>query len=343
MRKIALSPWQISETDFPAQGTPTEQLQFLLQYAVLAPSSHNTQPWLFKLQNEQVQLYADRSRALPIVDPQDRALIISCGAALFNLCLAIRQFGYTDIVKLFPDASQADLLAQVQLGEPYHATATEQALFRAIPHRHTHRPQFLNQALSPDFLITLQSAAIAEHTWLEFISQANREAVADLIAEGDRRQMKNPQFRRELSDWIHPNRSPHRDGMPGYAHGFSDWLSYAGPFVIQHFDLSHPQAKKDRQLAQQAPALAVLGTAADRPEDWIAAGQALSHVLLLARSQGVMAAFMNQPIEVAELRPQLSQQLKQSGYPQLLMRLGFGADIKPTPRRSIEEVLLSST
>jgi nitroreductase len=340
MLEETLIHWCVSETAFPQQGTPAEQLQFLLQYAILAPSSHNTQPWLFKIQNEVVELYADRTRALPIVDPQDRALIISCGAALFNLRIAMRYLGYADVVQLFPNPNHSDLLAQIQLGNPYHADSDEQALFKAIPQRHTHRPKFLAQPLSNVCLSELQSAASAEHIWLEFIPQSNREAVADLIAEGDRRQMENPQFRRELADWIHPNHSQHRDGMPGYAHGFGDWLSYAGPFVIQHFDLSNAQAKKDRQLAQQAPALAVLGSATDSPQDWMATGQALAHVLLFARSKGVMAAFMNQPIEVAELRPQLGALLNQPGYPQILLRLGFGTDIKPTPRRSVEEILL---
>lgn len=344
MSASSLTAWHVSESDFPQQGTPAEQLQFLLKYAVLAPSGHNTQPWLFKLQPDRLELYADRARALPVVDPQDRALIISCGAALFNLRVAMQHFGHTAVVEVLPDPHHPDLLARVRLGPVSRPNAEDEALFEAIPKRHTHRLPFQDRPIPDALLTALQAAAIAEQSWLVLIqSPEQRQAIANLIAEGDRRQMADPQFRRELSAWIHPNRSQHCDGMPGYAHGFGDWLSYGGSWVIRHFNLCNTQAQKDQQLAIQAPVLAVFGTEHDTPKDWLCTGQALASVLLRARANGVWAAFMNQPIEVSDLRPQLRQLLQQSGYPQLLLRLGFGTDIKPTPRRPVQEVLIQPT
>jgi len=72
----------------------TESFKELLKYAVLAPSGHNTQPWLFHF-NKQNDLYliADRTRALPVVDPNDRELTISCGAALDHLEIAANAHG----------------------------------------------------------------------------------------------------------------------------------------------------------------------------------------------------------------------------------------------------------
>jgi hypothetical protein len=98
--------WNVSESQFPKDGTKTKQLKFLLNYAILAPSSHNTQPWLFKITGDNtVELYADRTRALALVDPTDRALTISCGAALSHLQIAIRHFGYAYKVEPFPDSN----------------------------------------------------------------------------------------------------------------------------------------------------------------------------------------------------------------------------------------------
>src|SRR5690606_15026240 len=105
MRSIQ-DPWQVSEAEFPRTGGPSEKLRHLLNYAVLAPSDHNTQPWRFRLAHGSVDVFADRSRALPVVDPADRELVISCGAALYQLRLAIRYFGFADRVALFPDAQQ---------------------------------------------------------------------------------------------------------------------------------------------------------------------------------------------------------------------------------------------
>src|SRR5215469_16093227 len=122
MKEIRMStllshPWDVREADFPSTGPPAEQLRFLLQYAVLAPSGHNSQPWMFKIDEDTVELYADRSRALPVVDPDDRELTISCGAALLNLRVALRHFGYAGEVIPFPDPDDPDLLARVHLGK----------------------------------------------------------------------------------------------------------------------------------------------------------------------------------------------------------------------------------
>jgi hypothetical protein len=67
-----------------------DELRFAVEQAVLAPSSHNTQPWQFRLDGDTVELYADRDRVMHVIDPQDRELVISCGAALLNIELAIQ-------------------------------------------------------------------------------------------------------------------------------------------------------------------------------------------------------------------------------------------------------------
>src|SRR5690606_33728187 len=118
------NPWHVSEAGFPRQGSSLEQLRYLLNYAVVAPSGHNTQPWLFRSIGDGVELFADRTRALPIVDPEDRELTISCGAALCQLRLAIAHFGFADVVELFPDAAQDCLLARVALGDARSTCAT---------------------------------------------------------------------------------------------------------------------------------------------------------------------------------------------------------------------------
>ena len=110
-----------------------------MNYAVLAPSGHNTQPWLFRVGNGEVDLYADRTRGLPVVDPEDRALVISCGAALFYLRVAIGHFGYAGEVQTFPDPDDQDLLARVLLGLEQEATEEEESLFRVLKERRSNR------------------------------------------------------------------------------------------------------------------------------------------------------------------------------------------------------------
>jgi hypothetical protein len=276
-----------------------------------------------------------------VADPDGRELIMSCGAALLNLRIAMQHFGYLGEVELFPDANNPDLLARVRLGFQAENEVEDNLLFHAIVRRRTNRQRFLDDPLPEALLEVLQAAAAREGTWLHLIGDnEKRFAVADLVAEADQIQWSNQAFRHELAAWIHPNRSVSRDGIPGYAQGISDLLSYAGPLVVRTFDMGAGQAVKDRDIAVYSPVLAVLGTDEDTPHDWMAAGQALGKVLLRARVEDVWASFLNQPIEVAELRFCLRDVLERTGYPQVLLRLGFGSEVRPTPRRSVHEVLV---
>jgi hypothetical protein len=91
-----------------------------------------------------------------------------------------------------------------------------------------------------------------------------------------------------------------------------------------------------------SPILAILGTKSDEPMDWLKAGMALSKMLLLPCSKNVWSSFLNQPIEVPELRPRVQEVVKEEkGFPQLMIRMGYGLDVKPTPRRPVDEVLRS--
>jgi len=337
---MTADPWSISAEDFPADGTTAEKWKFFLRYAVLAPSSHNSQPWLFHLRNNALELYADRRRACRIVDPNDRELILSCGCALFHLRCALRHFGYLGSLEIFPD-QDPDFVARVGLGTHEDICVEESMLFYTIPKRRTNRQPFTDDPVPGSLLIALQKAAEDEGAWLRILhDEETKSAVADLIAEGDRIQWANKAFRHELSNWIHPNRSLAGDGIPGFALGIDDLLSSAGPLVVRTFDMGEGQAAKDHEVATSSPVLMVLGTTDDKPRDWVAGGQALARVLLRARVEDVWASFLNQPTEVPDLRVKLKALSAHAGFPQAVLRLGFGENVKPTPRREVEEVLI---
>jgi nitroreductase len=335
------NPWEISERTFPKTGKPSDKLRYLLSYAVLAPSEHNSQPWLFKITAEEIELHADRTRALPVCDPEDRELVMACGAALLNLRIALRHFGFEGKVKTFPEKDDPDLLARVGFGGKHKPTAEDDLLFRAITQRRTNRMPFEARNIPQEALAELGAAASREGAWLQFVlGEKARNKVADLVAEADRIQMADRTFRRELAAWMHRNRTVSHDGMPGYAMGLGSLTSNLAPIVVRTFDFGKGQAAKDRQLAAGSPVLAVLGTNANAPENWLSAGQALERVLLRAGAEDISASFLNQPIEVPELHASLREALGLKGVPQLLLRLGYGPKVKPTPRRTAGEVLM---
>ena len=173
--KPQLTAWNISENDFPAEGSTSEKLKFMLNYAILAPSSHNTQPWIFKVRDNEIELYADRTRELPMVDPDDRALTINCGAALYHLQLAMHHFGYANRVELFPDPENKDLVAKVgAIGQTSETrkqstdqnSSSSSLLFYAMTNRRTNRSPYEQRNVSDDLLSDLRIIAKEYSAWL---------------------------------------------------------------------------------------------------------------------------------------------------------------------------------
>lgn len=333
-------PWKVNEGLFPESGSPEDQLKFLLNYAVLAPSSHNSQPWRFRVKGPEVALYADRTRALPVVDPDDREMIISCGAALFNLRTALHGFGYTAKVRSFPILQEPDLLAVVQMRDRSEASDDWTRLFHAIKRRRTNRNPFEQKLLPQRVLRLLREAASSEGGCIDVFSEPeDRAHLASLIATADRTQSSDKGFRREVASWLHPGRTTSLDGIPGYSYGINDWLTNAGPNVVRTFEWGNGKAAHDQQLAEGSPALLVLSTDADTVADWFTAGQALERVLLTATDLGLMASFLNQPVEVGDLRPKVAKLLHEKAVPQIILRVGYGNPVRPTPRRPVREVM----
>ena len=147
--------WGVREQDFPASADRRQQLRFTLNYAVLAPSSHNTQPWRFRIitGGDGVDVWADRTRRLPVADPHDRELLISCGAALLQLRLAMENFGPRTYTELLPDASEPDWEARIQWGHRAIDRRAERPLFKNIVWRHTDRDPFHEWTVPPLSLI----------------------------------------------------------------------------------------------------------------------------------------------------------------------------------------------
>lgn len=335
-------PWAVDPAAFRTCQDGVARLRFLVTYAVLAPSSHNTQPWQFRLRGGPVlELRADRSRALPVVDPDDRALIISCGAALANLRAAAAALGEALDVATLPDPGDRELLAVATTRGPCPPAPGSARLLRAMTARRTSRfafaPDPVPEPLRAEIIAAAEGAGGIRLHWLEDYGQ--RHAIARLVAEGDRIQMADPAFRHELAIWLRSRHGASRDGVSGAAFGMPDTLSFALALAIRTFDLGASQAAKDVALAEGSPVLAVLTTPGETQADWLAAGEALQRALLAATAGGFTASFMNQPIEVPALRERLAAMLGTAERPQMLVRIGRGPKPVPATRRPVREVL----
>jgi nitroreductase len=314
-------------------------VELLVRYAIKAPSAHNSQPWRFEVCGpSSVRVYADRSRQLPIGDADGRELVMSCGAAIENFVVAARAFGFDTSIAPLPDVGEPDCLAAMTLSPGEWPTDEESLLFDAIDMRRTARGALRGLPIDPTIVSALAASAAARNaTFVTMNAPETRVRLGALIEAGDRRLFAHAPWRSELASWIRRPR-----GGDGISIGRAP--APLARVAVRTLDLGPRVARSDSALAQEAPLLAVIATAADSLVDWLAAGRALERVLLTAARYGLQAGFLNQPCQVADLRLQLQALILDLGHPQVVLRIGRPAEAaRFAPRRDLSDVLVPAT
>jgi nitroreductase len=311
----------------------------LVQAAAAAPSMHNVQPWRFRVRtvSEEIRLCVDPVRTLPVADPQGRALLVGCGAALFNLRLAVTHLGREPVVRLMPHPTNPVLVASVRLAGPRRASQSERDLYQAIWRRHTNRGPFSDAAIPSRVVGELTEAARVEGAELRFLSEYDTTRVLGLVAEADRLDATDPQRRAETAAWVRPD--PDQDSAEGIPAGAFGPRVAGRTLPLRDFGASTAQSTRPAAEFETRPRLAVLFTRSDTRADWLRAGQALERVLLTATVHGLAASFLNQALEHAELRWLLLPSDAGMGNVHMLLRLGYGDPVEATPRRPVDQVL----
>jgi len=322
-----VTPWKIRESDFSTMTSFEEKVKFLLKYAVLAPSSHNTQPWKFAIEDERIKVSADLTRALKVADPDERELFISVGCAFTNLTIAAKRFGYVPMITYFPEGLDEDLVALIEFSK---SEAERNELFESITGRHTNRSLYEDKPISREVLKKLQDCVEAGIR-LNFISDTEtRVMVAELVAKGDIIQYNNPAYRGELGYWV---------GQGVFGH--KGIVAKIGKFFISHLNAGKSLGQKEKKLIQSAPVFAVLSSAKNDREIWVKIGEVYEKVALTATSLNIQQHPMNQGLtEVPEHREKLREILGIEEMPQLTFRLGYAKPTKHQVRRQLEEVLV---
>jgi nitroreductase len=314
--------------------------QYLIATAARAPSIHNSQPWRFRVDAETVELWADPVRRTRD-DALGREMLISCGAALFGLRLAVRSLGHLPVVDLLPDPSQLRLLARVRVAKGARVIALnelERRMLAAVPHRHTHRGPFVPGELPGGLLAGLQNDALVEGATLALVGEGLPADRLARLAAAARQADLDPGERAEIRRWTRSQQNPAADGVPAAALVAEPSEAEPGRLPQRDFDLGRDVGLLPGGGAAPA-ATAVLLTGGDRRADWLRAGQALQRLLLHAASAWVFASLYTQPLENPLTRELIRDQLRLPGNPQMLLQFGHAVSAASTPRRPPEDLL----
>jgi hypothetical protein len=335
--EASLDAWNIKESDFPANDSREEKLTFLLNYAVLAPSSRNSQPWKFNVTNDSILVFADRSRRLQVADRDQRELYISLGCALENLIVAADHFGYNSSVAYFP--GDEDLVAKVVLQPAANPSnpSRDTRLFYAITSRQTNRNPYEPRAISESDLETIKSlSSDADVDVSIFITRdsAIKKGFQDFVVQANGIQYSDANFKSELGHWL-------GQGVMGP----TGLQAKMAQLAVVFLDVGPEQSKKDAELINSTPYLGFLSTAKNDSISSLKAGRVMERFWLGATALGVSLHPMSQALEVAETKANLTDLLPaESGMMQVqqAFRLGYAEPIKEhSPRRPLQEVLIT--
>jgi hypothetical protein len=309
----------------------------LVRYTTLAASSHNTQCWKFKLADRRISILPDLERRCPAVDPDDHHLYTSLGCATENLTQAAKASGLQSTI----DLNSADSI-EIHL-EPTHAIASP--LFEAIPDRQSTRSNYDGQPLNNEKLKQLEKAAAGDSVNLILLTEKQAlEKVLEYVIAGNTAQMNDPAFVKELKFWIRFN------GQEAVQKGDGLFAKSSGNPTAPHwlasrlFDLFFTPKSENEKYANQirsSAGIAIIVSDTSTKSHWIEAGRCYQRFALQAAALGIRTAFLNQPVEVAALRPQFAKYLEIGDRrPDLVVRFGRGPTMPRSLRRPVEAVIV---
>lgn len=336
-------------------------LEELIHLASLAPSGHNTQPWKFAISGNEISLYPDFSRRLPVVDPDDHALYISLGCALENLVVAAKTKGLEAHVSYHFDLGEPDRIAILlqnnyrqepstrlyypPILSPEERLSPEQWL-QAIQKRQSTRCPFSSKPIPAKQIRQLALIGWQAGVHLSFLTTPRQiQSMVSWVKEGNRHQFSNPAFVDELLAWIRFRKATakaHGDGLTGPVMGLPNisiprWL---GSLIMRAAATPEGEAKKGEKLIQSSSALLLFSVEKNDKEHWINLGRSFERVALAATALNIKHAHLNMPCEVVEVREEMKRHLTlEKTEPLLLVRLGYAEPMPYSTRRPLSSII----
>ena len=311
------------------------QLKYLLQYAVLAPSTKNTQPWRFSIGENTIGVFADLTRWQSVADRGRRELYISLGCALENLLVAAEQFGFHHEVSYFPQPTNEELAATIT----FHPGGATPSVFRSsialgsLTARRTQHGAYRDEPVPGEVRRRLLDCCGAPGLRVDLTDDATiRNRVVELNLHADEMEFADPEFRKELGYWVGQGLV----GTPGL-------LSRLRGFLLARINLGRVIGARNAAVLSSAPMIGLISARTDDRISQVRTGQALERLWLHATRMGIGLQPMSQALEVPSLRVELAGVVPENGWiPEQVFRIGYPVcpENMHTPRRPPNQVLL---
>ena len=332
-------PWEIKKDNFPYNGFLTDKIKFVLGYAILAPSTHNSQPWLFKIENNSCKIYYDQNLLLPEADPKRRDLYISLGGMIENLVISANYFGIFKEIKYVLDNN---LIAEVFFQENGDKNLNIGYLLDAMPRRVNARGLFEQKSLPENIQTEIMVLNKNEKIKINFVVDKEKiKKLASLTAEGLKIAYKKSSFRKEMFRWIHNSLSGKKEGMPGYSLKMPFVLSFIIPTLVRFFDLSPLLAKLNYKSMTSVPLICIFSSEESSPLIWLEVGRLAERLMLQLNSQEIRTSIFVASIEMGDLYKRVQELTSNSLTPQFLFCAGYMKNLqKHSPRHNLESKLI---
>lgn len=331
--------------NFPEDSALRDKIKFLLNFAVLAPSTHNIQPWLFKISDGGCELYLDHGLDLPQADPLGRDAYIALGFCWENLVIAAKYFGLFGEEKLIfgdSDNNQHQLVAVLDINPNGVRQPDLESLVMATNQRSNVRGKFHARVVDSKIINNLRSAV--NDFGLEINLVTDKEKINQLAAltqRGMRLAHAQKKFRSEMSHWIISNLSSRCSGMPAYSMNIPTLPSLFAPAVLKMFDCSAVMGKLNRMSVGSSPLIVAISAAENTPTNWFNTGRLAQRMILPAVAAGLKHSIYLASVEMPPLPEEVKKVLSSSYIPQFLFCLGYmNRHPKLTQRHSVDDKLL---
>jgi hypothetical protein len=336
-------PWDINLLNFPSNGSIGQKIEFLLRFAVLAPSGHNTQPWNFEIKGNSVLLLINKERSLRGSDPERRQLLIGFGCMIENLCIAATYYDMVADIDYGTDLLVSNHVGTVTFSQRLKEESNSAELISAIPKRHTSRGKYLDKPLPVHFFERIH-AEIPESISVTIVNgERDKDRIAEIINEAGIAAMDSDTFREELSHFIRSNYTKAPTGMPGFALELPGPISLIASRLIKKVNLSRASKKKDLELLQKHTpgGFIIISSRGDGPMDRIACGRFFERIWLLATANDLACSPMAAAVQSEEYRSRIQHVANIAFEPQIFFRIGYSAkQFRHSPRFSIEQLLI---